>query len=311
MRRCCRRYNCTVINFSFILLLIFLQIKHHRRSKHAYTEQLKAYLRTCAVHVSPIATESGKMSVFSDPLQEMLSEIDHIFIVSVESCRTKLPPTLSQAGTCVIGRQVDSCAPKRFLTNPLQHAMRVTFTHAVVLQLALDAGYRHVIIVEDDIVIRESLVLSTMAVNGFKKLVSTNSWSMIRFGYRPYFLQENGVEKCPSSCRCDIQQAFSEHLCKLRHSGCDLRSSDFYIVHSAYYEPLQKRMLDVRQTNENRIIDTLPMRSIPHQWLLIPQVSVQSVLDIPPAYQLGLGALYVTKCVGPRPIPSHLLPQVY
>ena len=81
-----------------------------------------------------------------------------------------------------------------------------------------------------------------------------------------------------------------------------MRSSDFYIIHKKSYAPLLSKILDLKQANSKRIIDTAPMRSLANQWLILPQASIQTKLDIPVDYQIGLGALYVKKCVMPRPV---------
>jgi len=67
--------------------------------------------------------------------------------------------------------------------------------------------------------------------------------------------------------------------------------------------------LDLKQANSKRIIDTGPMRSLANQWLILPQASIQAKLDIPMDYQIGLGALYVKKCVMPRPVPRIVSQQ--
>ena len=81
-----------------------------------------------------------------------------------------------------------------------------------------------------------------------------------------------------------------------------MRSSDFYVISESAYEPLRLKILDLKQANSKRIVDTRPMRHLAKQWLLLPQISIQTKLDVPVDYQIGLGALYVKKCVHPRPL---------
>ena len=57
--------------------------------------------------------------------------------------------------------------------------------------------------------------------------------------------------------------------------------------------------MDLR-LREQRIIDLAPMQGVDKQWLLTPSISFQTTLDIPVAYQKGLNALYVKKCVRPK-----------
>ena len=139
---------------------------------------------------------------------------------------------------------------------------------------------------------------------GFCRLLS-----MIRFGFRPYFIEKNSREPCPHRCRCYIKQKFAHEFCTLPSAGCDMRSSDFYIIHKKSYAPLLSKIVDIRQANSKRIIDTAPMRSLANQWLILPLASIQTKLDIPVDYQIGLSAVYVKKCVMPRPVPRIVSQQ--
>ena len=108
---------------------------------------------------------------------------------------------------------------------------------------------------------------------------------MIRFGFRPYFLEKTSREPCPTECRCYIKHDMAREFCKLSKPGCDMRSSDFYVIHKTSYAPLLSKLLDLKQANSKRIIDTAPMRSLANQWLILPQASIQTKLDIPIDYQ--------------------------
>jgi len=291
-----------VIVVCFTLLAFHSLVESQQSDPPGAQLHLIKKLRACSKHVSRVVTEH---SSFPWQLQDMLTEVDHTFLVSYEDCRTPLPETLTRSATCVVGKSIDKCAPRRYLQGGFSHAMKVTFTHAVILQLAIDAGYRHITVLEDDTVFYERN-MSIGAVSGFTRLLNSDSWSLIRFGYRPYFLQRNGIEHCATNCRCMLRH-FSEHFCEMQGRGCDMRSSDFYVVHSSHFKKLRDMLLDIRRPNSKRIIDVYPMRSFPKQWLVLPQVSSQKTLDIPTEYQLGLGALYMNKCAGPRPLPDRLL----
>merc|ERR1712216_817728 len=68
-------------------------------------------------------------------------------------------------------------------------------------------------------------------------------WRTIRVGYRAMFIDRSiesvskleGKETCPKDCRCEKKNAFT---CIMRQSGCDMRSSDFYLVREAAYQPI-------------------------------------------------------------------------
>ncbi len=179
--------------------------------------------------------------------------------------------------------------------------MKVSFTHAAVLYLATKANYRRVAVIEDDVAVRRG-VFSEHLVPDFSNVLDSSTWSVIRFGFRPYFLEKTSREPYPTECRCYIKRSMAREFCKLSKPGCDMRSSDFYVIHKKSYAPLLSKILDLKQANSKRIIDTVPMRSLANQWLILPQASIQTKLDIPIDYQMGLGALYVKKCVMPRPV---------
>ena len=243
-------------------------------------------------------------------LASMLMFVDHTFVLSIKGCGSHIPPSLERRATCIIGSELDRCTPASFVQGKFGHAMKVTFTHAVVMLLSRRAGYKHVAVIEDDITFVDRK-LSRESVNDFVHLLQTDFWSFIRFGYRPYFLQDGGGAKhCPMKCRCEMNASMGDHLCKLRTSGCDLRSSDFYIVHSRHFADFTARMLDLSAQNSKRIVDLHPMRAFSDQWLFLPQVSYQATLDIPADYQLGAGSLYIKKCAGPRPLPNSVTEQL-
>ena len=263
---------------------------------------------TCARFAQPLGMSD--LPTFPTQILSMLIEVDHIFVLSTDACKTKLPEGFSGRATCVIGSRVDACAPKEFVQGPHAHAMKVSFTHAVVLYLAENATYRHIAVIEDDAAVRQGAFSATI-VTDFYRILRSKTWSMIRLGFRPYFLEESSREHCPSRCRCYVKRHVAEQFCELRARGCDMRSSDFYIIRREFFASLRLKLLDLKQANSKRIVDTRPMRSFAHQWLILPQLSIQTKLDVPVDYQLGLGALYVKKCVHPRPVSTIASQQLF
>tara|TARA_B110000003_G_C16487841_1_gene472243 strand:- start:271 stop:852 length:582 start_codon:yes stop_codon:yes gene_type:complete len=188
--------------------------------------------------------------------------------------------------------------------------MKVSFTHATVLHLAQQAQHKHIAVLEDDVIIRHGAFTENL-VRDFRALLASNAWGILRLGFRPYFLEKSSREHCPSKCQCHIKKNIGEQFCELSRVGCDMRSSDFYVIHENYYKLLRSKILDLRQANSKRIVDTHPMSHVIKQWLLLPQISIQTKLDIPVDYQIGLGALYVKKCVHPRPLPRLVTQQFF
>ena len=269
---------------------------------------IAAVLRSCgAFEVGINVAREDDSAIFPDYITDVMFLADHIFVLSLNGCKTSLRGDLVRKTTCVLGERLDSCAPLEFRTGSYKHAMKVSFMHAVVLHVAKQSGLRHALVIEDDISVHVR-DYSHEFVTDVAALLNSDAWSLIRFGFRPYFLESEGASPCSSVCRCKVGQ-FGHHLCGLRRSGCDLRSSDFYFINSNVFLKLRDKILDRKQPTTRRIIDVHPMRSFPNQWLVLPQVSSQNVLDIPVDYQIGLGAAYVHKCVGPRPLPKTLLQQ--
>lgn len=297
----------TVRSLELLCFALFCIVSAIRLLQHRVVPGHEASLQYLVHTCTGMMTQFGRHT--ADPLDEftwrLLSVTDHIFVLSKHDCKMVPPSAYRTKITCVHGAVIDSCTPAAFVRGQYLHAMRVTFSHAVVLQVAKEKRYRNIAIIEDDI----KFVTRKMASDvqrDFMNLLQSSSWSLIRLGFRPYFLQRDADMHCPSKCRCDLG-AFGKHFCHMTRRGCDLRSSDLYVVHSHYFSTLQHMLLDLGSSNSRRIIDLHPLRSLAHQWLMIPQISYQSTLDIPVDYQLGAGALYVKKCVGPRPLPSSLL----
>ena len=239
-----------------------------------------------------------------------LKEVEHVFLICLHQCRTALPIAILNRSTHVLGSRVDACAPAPMISGKYVHALKVTFTHAIVMQRASEMGYRHIAVIEDDVLFLQQDFHIEMR-RGFKRLLNSQRWNLLRFGYRPYFLQEHGARPCPASCRCSMCDMYGEHFCHLKSTGCDLRSSDFYVIHSRSFKVFQSMLLDMTLPDTKRIVDVYPMRMLSGQWLIIPQLSFQENLDIPLDYQVGSSALLVKKCLHPRPVPNTLTAQLF
>ena len=287
------------------LLLVLSLVKVRKPSSRAFRNAISE----CEKFTQPLELDANR-KYFPETLSQMLLEIDHIFVMSFDSCKTTLPQAFSGRATCVVGRKLDVCVPRAYIRGSYTHAMKVSFMHATVLHLAQNSRYEHIAVLEDDVIIRQD-AFSDNLVQEFRALLASNAWSIVRFGFRPYFLEESSREHCPSKCRCDIKKHISEQFCELSRAGCDIRSSDFYVIREQYYEPLRLKILDLKRTNFDRIVDSRPMRHFTKQWLYVPQISIQSKLDIPIDYQIGLGALYVKKCVHPRPLSELVTRQLF
>ena len=293
----------------FVACLLLHLLFHQQRRKHDANDFDELVYHRCRDYTRDISVVQEDGGGTLRQVAEMLSLVDHTFVLSTEGCKTSLPVELHKKSTCILGKRLDECAPSVLLAGAYQHAMKVTFAHAFILQMAVRANYRHIVVIEDDLVFVERNFSSTVRKD-FSILIQSKSWSFIRFGYRPYFLQHSANIPCPSQCRCSTSHEFGEHFCRLRAKGCDLRSSDLYVLRAPYFHLLREKLLNTKVSSSKRIVDTHPFKQFADQWLFVPQVSFQRTLDIPMDYQLGLGALYNHKCVGPRPLQPILRQQI-
>ena len=275
------------------------------------SQTLGAIVHNCP-NFSTVLGSAGNREV-PELIASVLSLVDHVYIISLDSCNFALRDSISARATCIHGRLLDNCAPAHFLRGlPHElHGLKVTFTHAAVMQLAHESRFRKIAVIEDDLALVRSRIeeVSEQTILAFSSLIHSSAWSLIRFGFRPYFLQRDGTARCPTDCRCKLSPKFGPNFCEMRRGGCDVRSSDFYIIKSTYFVEFQRKMLNTRVSNVQRIVDLEPIQSFHRQWFYIPQVSFQSVLDIPKDYQIGIGALFIKKCVHPRPLPPVLTEQ--
>jgi hypothetical protein len=276
-----------------------------------HVSEFENSMKSCRNYLLPMAVSGvGNSTTLPEVVSHLLHKVDHIFVLSYTYCKTVIPPELRQSTTCVIGKALDDCAPKEFIRGPHIHAMKVTFSHAVILKQALELGLSNIAVLEDDVAFIPRSYSADLDQQ-FSRLLLSNSWSIIRLGFRAYFLESSAIPPCPRVCRCSFDASIGDHFCELRKSGCDLRSSDLYILNSRHFSQLQRLLLDLRQANPKRIIDVYPMRAFANQWVMLPQVSFQRQLDIPLDYQLGLSALYTSKCAGPRPLGKNTSGQLF
>jgi hypothetical protein len=283
----------------FVCLSLFASLFQAKKdNRRLVRSRFQEAVDACQGFSQPLGVSDD--TPFSTQISKLLLRIDHVFVLTTDICEIGLPRSFAGRASCVVGTKIDVCAPNEFIRGPYTHAMKVSFMHAAVLYLAQKANYRHVALIEDDVAVRHGVFSDNLSPDFGNILNST--WSMIRFGFRPFFLEKTSREPCPLECRCYVKQDTARDFCKLTKAGCDMRSSDFYVIHKTSYASLLSKLLDLKQANSKRIIDTAPMRSFANQWLILPQVSIQTKLDIPMDYQIGLGALYVKKCVLPRPV---------
>ena len=119
-------------------------------------------------------------------------------------------------------------------------------------------------------------------------------WRTIRVGYRAMFIDRPiesvsklvGKETCPKDCRCEKKNAFT---CIMRQSGCDMRSSDFYLVREAAYQSI------IDKIYEGFTVDCEALRQVPNQIYITPQLSFQGTLDLKLQTQIQMGEEFMQQ----------------
>ena len=229
----------------------------------------------------------------------LVSLTDATFVLTTRSCKTTFR---NARWVCVKGKMIDSCVPKRLRALVEEHGYAVSVSHAFIFMHALVQGFRHISVVEDDAVfltaVRRDLI------DELREVVRGPStrWSFVRLGYRPFFLelqhiysntkQRTGIFSCPDQCAC---QKIGTHTCQMSGSGCDMRSSHFYMANSIVFKRAIRYLLDV--SDKRRMIDYFVLQRFRNQIYVRDSVAVQEVLNFPMELQEGYTKLFERLCV--------------
>ena len=122
----------------------------------------------------------------------------------------------------------------------------------------------------------------------FQEALKRNDWSFARLGWRQYTLEIAPAAACPQQCAC---QMVGNKLCFVAGAGCDLRSSDSYIISQRYF----KWTLD--QLIQGGTVDYDVLPRAPGTLLALPILSAQRTLDIPVEHQQAVSELFMAKCL--------------
>ena len=214
----------------------------------------------------------------------------------------------------VNGKIIDECVKD----GDLDHWHRASFSHAVAVAHAALRGRDVVAVIEDDA--RSDFTVS-FDDDEFERLrqlvrpdltrarVSSNdgvdthapmdaahawSWNFLRFGYRPYQMEEAAAaggaahaEACPERCACERTSA---HSCLISQSGCDLRSSEAYLINRGAFADFTHRL-------QGGVVDYDVLQSFPKMMVLSPMVSYQENLDSSMDAQRDLQRRFGRSCV--------------
>jgi hypothetical protein len=199
---------------------------------------------------------------------------------------------LASKTVLIDGRVFDECdqADK----YGLDHYKRASLSHAAAVADAMNKKYKSVAVVEEDSTTPRNggevfdAPLSDVDAFALKKALAAEDWSFARLGWRQYTLEIAPTSQCPPQCSCLMR---GEKLCFVAGSGCDLRSSDSYIISHRYF----RWMLD--QLIQGGTVDYDVLPRAPGTLLALPILSAQKTLDIPVEHQAAVSELFMNRCL--------------
>ena len=221
---------------------------------------------------------------------QALSLAEQVYVLCVR-CDTFVVPDLLGGKTILVdGRVFDECdqADK----YGLDHYKRASLSHAAAVADAVNKKFKSVAVVEEDSVtpMKAGFGAPLSATDAFalKKALAADDWSFARLGWRQYTLEIAPQSACPPQCSCAMR---GEKLCFVAGSGCDLRSSDSYIISHRYF----RWTLD--QLIQGGTIDYDVLPRAPGTLLALPIFSAQKTLDTPVEHQAAVSELFMNRCL--------------
>ena len=237
----------------------------------------------------------GAKSDWSAAYVQTLALADFVYVLCVRCDEFVAPHSLASKTTLIDGRVFDECdqADK----YGLDHYKRASLSHAAAVADAMNKKYERVAVVEEDSTTpgaKEMEVgsfdapLSETDAFALKKALAADDWSFARLGWRQYTLEIAPQLACPPQCSCAMR---GEKLCFVAGSGCDLRSSDSYIISHRYF----RWTLD--QLIQGGTVDYDVLPRAPGTLLALPILSAQKTLDIPVEHQAAVSELFMNRCL--------------
>jgi hypothetical protein len=222
---------------------------------------------------------------------QALALAEQVYVLCVRCDAFVVPEALAGKTLLVDGRVFDECdqADK----YGLDHYKRASLSHAAAVADAVNKKFKSVAVVEEDSVTPMKgagfdAPLSATDAFALKKALAADDWSFARLGWRQYTLEIAPQSECPTQCSCAMR---GEKLCFVAGSGCDLRSSDSYIISHRYF----RWTLD--QLIQGGTIDYDVLPRAPGTLLALPILSAQKTLDIPVEHQAAVSELFMNRCL--------------
>jgi len=226
----------------------------------------------------------------SDPIrlsERIIYELaDYVYILCVRCDSSGLPLGSTGKTTFVHAHVLDDCLHISHST----HYVKASIAHAHILETASKHTTHAAIAVLEEDTFSEfdySGYVGSLPTAELLESLRGANWRILRLGYKPFFLIDNTVftnilpflpKSCGPECTCS---KFHEQACMMYGRGCDMRSSDAYIIR-------RNALSDLRKAIETgNVIDVHAMQAISPQAFLVPQLNFQSGQSIQASRQLA------------------------
>ena len=241
---------------------------------------------------SDVVLSTGGMKSLQNDTSELFEQLaDHIFIICLQCGSVSVPRSLLLKTTFVHADRIDRCLG----VYQLAHYVKVTLTHTHIIERAhLANEYSTIGIIEEDAL---SIIQypEFRTQTGLSQSLKLQQWEVVRLGYKPYFFVDSTKFRsvlrlpwsCPNKCKCT---RVHNSACMMRRPGCDMRSSDAYILMRTSF---QSTINMVKSTGG--IIDVEILRSTSPQVFVLPQLTFQESQS--ERSQMRLATAFESLCV--------------
>lgn len=214
---------------------------------------------------------------------------EQIYILCMKCSKLSVPEEWKDKVTFIRGGDVDPCYGK----SGLNHWIKASMSHVHVYTDALLRGFDVITVMEEDAMTRDFTNTTEDRVDALVEAVKSNAdWTTVRLGYRPYFFEEQSIAHklpytCPVKCRC---HELTEHACIMPQKGCDMRSSDFYLLRVPRGREIRSKIY------QGSTVDMEALQGLRNQLFVVPQLSFQGVLDRGEQAQINMGNRFNSLC---------------
>ena len=267
-------------------LKIFFRARGIR--SYVYRQCPDAYLRA---HSYLYTRDEGNSSSSRDSSPtslcgRIISELsEHVYILCLRCDSSRIPVGSEKKTTFVQAQRLDTCLQ----LSHLSHYVKVSLAHAHILEtVRTSTTHSAVAILEEDTrsEVEYTTYIDSLSTAELLESLRNKNWKILRLGYKPYFLVDNTrlsdmlslPKLCRPECKCS---KFHDNACIMHRGGCDMRSSDAYIIRRNVLSELG------RAIETGHVIDVHAMRAVSQQAFLVPQLNFQSAQTIEASRQLA------------------------